>query len=139
MARECFKKGVIYTKMPNFTWIRRISNHLRIERQLSELCPISKLISFVTNIIKPKKYPRQFCYVGTTNDLEFLTDPTSNRRFWVFVNEGEIDKDAIILMRDQLWAQEVALFVAGEKWWLSRETENQMAEVAEQFEIKMLA
>lgn len=85
---------------------------------------------------KPKKYPRQFVYIGTTNDAEFLTDSTSNRRFWVLQNEGLIDVDLIKEVRDQLWAQAYSLFINGEKWWLTRDQEQSMAEIAAQFEVK---
>jgi putative DNA primase/helicase len=86
---------------------------------------------------KPKKYPRQFVYVGTTNDPEFLKDPTSNRRFWVFhINGQHIDTDTVRTMRDQLWAQAVSLYLSGEKWHLDPNQEQEMAAVASQYEEK---
>lgn len=85
---------------------------------------------------KTKKYPRQFVYVGTTNDSVFLSDPTSNRRYWVFVNEGIIDTDALVSMRDQLWAQAIMSYKNNEQHWLSREMEEQMALRASEFEEK---
>lgn len=85
---------------------------------------------------KPKKYPRQFIYIGTTNDLEFLTDPTSNRRFWPLPNNGLIDVDRIKEIRDQLWAQAYSLFLSGRQWWLSREQEKEMSVIAEAYEVK---
>ncbi len=85
---------------------------------------------------KPKKYPRQFVYIGTTNDLEFLTDSTSNRRFHILQNLGLIDVDQIKIIRDQLWAQAFALFQSGKEWWLNRSQEKEMSEFAQEFEVK---
>jgi putative DNA primase/helicase len=85
---------------------------------------------------KPKKYPRQFVYIGTTNDSEFMNDSTSNRRFWIVQNNDIINTDKIKEIRDQLWAQAVSLYLAGEKWYLDRPEEQEMAEIASSFEYK---
>lgn len=118
--------------------------------ELSELSTLSKkdantVKSDITQTVdefrspydrKPKKYPRQFVYTGTTNELEFLSDPTSNRRFWILSNQGVIDTDKIADIRDALWAQAYALFTAGEKWYLSAEQEEEMGQRASQYEVK---
>src|ERR1700678_3770511 len=85
---------------------------------------------------KPKKYPRQFVYIGTTNDSEFMNDSTSNRRFWIVQNNDIINTDKIKEIRDQLWAQALSLYLAGEKWYLDRPEEQEMAEIASSFEYK---
>lgn len=51
--------------------------------------------------------PRQFVLFGTSNEGEFLTSLTGNRRFWV-VDAGRADVDGLIQVRDQLWAEAVA-------------------------------
>jgi putative DNA primase/helicase len=60
-----------------------------------------------------KESPRRFITIGTTNLTNYLTDPTGNRRwypFWVNCAKWEeIERD-----RDQLWAEAVAAFKAGE-------------------------
>lgn len=85
---------------------------------------------------KTKKYARQFIYIGTTNENEFLTDTTGNRRFWVVQNQGTVNLEAIVQFRDQLWAQAVHLFKSGEKWHLNNDKAEEMAEIASQFEVQ---
>jgi predicted P-loop ATPase len=54
--------------------------------------------------------PRQCVFVGTTNQLEFLRDPTGERRYWpITVQVLRIDLDLVKSMRNQVWAAAVAL------------------------------
>lgn len=75
-------------------------------------------------------HPRQCVFIATTNDERYLKDQTGNRRFWP-VACGDIDVDAIRQDRDQLWAESVARYRAGERWWLTGD-ENRIAEVEQE-------
>lgn len=67
----------------------------------------------------PRSYRRECIFAGTTNESEYLRDPTGGRRFLPArcKDDGFIDLDQIELLRDQLWAEAIAMFQAGYKWW----------------------
>lgn len=79
-------------------------------------------------------HPRQVAFVGTTNDEEFLVDATGARRFWP-VRVGLVDVAGIVADRDQLWAEAVAAFQAGEAWWLDAAGEAALREQARGHEV----
>lgn len=65
--------------------------------------------------------PRQCVFVGTTNDADYLTDATGNRRYWpVYCEKAEVAWIAEV--RDQLWAEAAQIEAEGEPLWLDDET-----------------
>lgn len=107
-------------------WIVELSELSAMRR--SEIERVKAFLSRSTDHYRPSygrraiDAPRQCILAGTTNSDIYLTDVTGGRRFWP-VQVGTIDLDALRRDRDQLWAEAVAAFKAGEPWWLSRETE----------------
>jgi len=68
---------------------------------------------------RPVERPRQCVYGASTNSRNYLKDPTGNRRFWpVRCANEDANIAGLISVRDQLWAEAVVRYKAGEKWWL---------------------
>ena len=66
--------------------------------------------------------PRRMVFIGSTNEDTFLKDPTGARRFWPF-DAVHVDLDLLRARRDQLWAEAVHEYKAGEQWWIDKGSE----------------
>lgn len=75
--------------------------------------------------------PRRCVYAGTSNEIEILQDATGGRRFWP-VQIDWVQLDWIRANRDQLWAEAVAMYRAGERWHLTADEETLAAGVQEE-------
>lgn len=75
-----------------------------------------------------KEMPRRCVFFGTTNDDEFLTDRTGNRRFWpITVGRNEPKKNVwnnLDNELDQIWAEAVMRYKTGEQLYLKGEIEK---------------
>ena len=67
-----------------------------------------------------KLYRRYTSFIGTTNQMKPLVDPTGSRRFVCVGVEGNIDFSDT-LNHEQLFAQALYLFNKGERFWLNDE------------------
>lgn len=75
--------------------------------------------------------PRQCVFVGTTNQEEYLKDATGNRRYWpVFCNK--VDLEQLREIRDQLWAEALFCFEAGDIWWVTKDESWMFAEAQDE-------
>jgi len=72
--------------------------------------------------------PRQFTIWGTTNDSEYLSDPTGNRRFWP-LNVGKFDLAQARKDCNQLWAEAATLEANGHPLTLPEHLWSDAAEV----------
>jgi predicted P-loop ATPase len=70
-----------------------------------------------------EEFPRRCVFVGTTNESRYLIDLTGNRRFWPVLC-GDFDLEALDRERDQIWAEAVVRYQAGERWWFSPEEQE---------------
>jgi hypothetical protein len=59
-----------------------------------------------------RRHPRRCMFLGSTNEQNFLSDPTGNRRWLPIEAGGVIDVELIRRDRDQLWAEGAHLFRA---------------------------
>ena len=86
-------------------------------------------------------YPRQCVFCGTTNEDKFLKGDTGNRRFWVIAVDPELCAgeplanrlERLELWRDQLWAEAVHYYKAGEKLYLDKEQAEALRSTQEEF------
>ena len=117
----------------------RLSMHLR-GKWLIEIAELASFNASETETIKAfatktsetytPKYghnevtePRQCLLIATTNQPSYLHDETGARRFWP-VKVGTIDLPGLREARDQLFAEAVHLYRAGEPWWPERQFET---------------
>lgn len=84
---------------------------------------------------RTQEHLRQCAFFGSTNDNDFLKDPTGARRFWpVMVNRTGttmVDKLTPEVVA-QMWAEAMHYFNAGEKWYLTGDVENTAREIQAQ-------
>lgn len=82
-------------------------------------------------------YPRRLVLIGTTNEREFLDDPTGERR-WLPVTAGTVDVEGLERDRNQLWAEGIARFNASGIAWQAAEAlargEHQQFKIADPWE-----
>ncbi len=111
--------------------------------ELGELSTMSKsdvdtLKAFVTqqvDRIRPpygkrmEEFPRQCIFIGTTNNDNYLKDPTGARRFWPIKVSEDIGFEAVAKVRDQLLAEAIGYYFLEEPVYLENKvSENQARE-----------
>lgn len=61
---------------------------------------------------EPQTVARQCVIIGTTNDSQYLRDPTGDRRYWPVKITQMFDVAGLLAIRDQLWAEAAYLDLA---------------------------
>lgn len=70
------------------------------------------------------KVPRQSVFIGTTNEEEYLKDPTGGRRFWPVHCAGEFNLEGLRENRDQIFAEALADYRQKARFWPSTEEQK---------------
>ena len=125
--------------------LKRVISHWIIE--LGELeatfkkADINKLKSYITSPVdvvrlpwarKFSDFPRRTVFCASVNQAEFLVDTTGNSRWWCLPCRRINYKHGIDLQ--QLWAQVLSLYRAGEPWWLTKDEERDLDDLNRYFE-----
>jgi putative DNA primase/helicase len=85
--------------------------------------------SYGRNMVTRK---RQTVFAGTTNEAEFLSDNTGNRR-WHVIKCGLINIPKLHGDIDQLWAEAVHQYKSNERWWLDANASYELEEYQQEF------
>lgn len=80
--------------------------------------------------------PRRCIFVGTSNDEELLHDTTGSRRFYILRVGRRVDLDALLAVREQLFAEALAAYQAGERWWFTAEEDAVRAAAVAEFQAR---
>lgn len=86
-----------------------------------------------------QRFPRRCVFAGTTERTDWVRESTGIRRWWPVRVAGQVDREAIVRDRDQLWAEAVERYRAGEAWYantpelvaICREQQGQRVEETE--------
>ncbi len=112
-------------------WIIEIAELDSMSR--ADVSKIKGFISRTTDRFRPPygkrliESPRQCVFAGSVNHSTYLRDETGGRRFWP-VACTRILIDDLARDRDQLWAEAIVRYRAGERWWLDTAELNIAAE-----------
>jgi putative DNA primase/helicase len=82
---------------------------------------------------KESQYARRTVFFGSVNPKQFLHDSTGNRRYWT-IEATDIDHSHTVDMQ-QLWAEMLALWKAGETYYLQPEEMARLNEHNEDFTV----
>ena len=63
---------------------------------------------------------RHVVFAGTTNEAQFINDMTGSRRYWP-IKVNEVNLHWVRENKDQLWAEAIVAYRAGETWYLDKD------------------
>jgi|APTNR8051073442_1049403.scaffolds.fasta_scaffold03172_1 predicted P-loop ATPase len=83
-----------------------------------------------------EELPKICSFIASSNEAQFLHDPTGNRRFLPFEVEKIDIENAQKVNIDLVWAQAYKQFREGFIYWLEKEDQEELSEYNEQFEVQ---
>ena len=133
-------EGKEAAEMLQGTWINEIGELNAMSK--NETAAVKQFLSKRSDIYRAaygrrtEEHPRRCVFFGTSNDAEFLRDYTGNRRFWP-VDVGENEPKLSVFEDlpgnvDQIWAEAVMYWRAGEQLYLTGEAERLALEAQEE-------
>ncbi len=105
-------------------WIIELGEVPKLNKDLNTL---KAFITRKVDTIRPSfgrraiDMPRRFVFSASTNEDDYLKDPTGNRRWWPIEVYGPVNLDWIVAHRDQMWSEALAALKQGDPWWLETE------------------
>lgn len=119
------------------SWCHEISELSSFSR--ADAARVKSFISRQVDMFRPPygrsvvDHKRHTVVVATSNDRTPLKDQSGNRRFWAVEVDGLADLPWVTKNRDQLWAEAVTAYNAGEPWWLDQRMEDKADDSNEQY------
>ncbi|MBK8194571.1 MAG: hypothetical protein IPK76_15655 [Lewinellaceae bacterium] len=83
-----------------------------------------------------EELPKVCSFIASSNEAQFLHDPTGSRRFLPFEIQAIDINTAQDIDIDGLWSQAMQLFKSGYTYWLTREDQARLSEYNSQFEVQ---
>jgi predicted P-loop ATPase len=104
-------------------WVVEMAELAKLKRS-DDIESIKSFMSTYEDVYRPayagsvQTIPRCCIFCGTSNSKEVFSDVTGNVRFWPVPTYKQIDLESLRNDRDQLWAEAVERYRAGDKWWI---------------------
>lgn len=101
-------------------WVIEIGEMASFNR--ADMAKVKQAITTRFDVYRPsygrtaRSFRRECVFIGTVNGNDYLRDASGARRF-LPMKVGRVDIPRLVQLRDQLWAEAVALYRKGFEWW----------------------
>lgn len=102
--------------------------HMASPEVVSQFISLDRDEYIIKHRSEKRRVLRSTVFVGTTTKREYLRDQNGNRKFWPvrvgMGKRGTLDVDGVTRDRDQIIAEAVAAYDAGERWWFNHDDDD---------------